>query len=193
MEKYGFHYLTDEPKKIIDFYKRREKRTVADLKFAEEMWAKMVDTDWDNRRIAVPPNTISLSNMEDIVIHQNGRVFSVYTSPTQIAHKELWSNFDTRTKSVAQKLGSLLIMQNDAEIGMELWHKGDMLAESYGENPNQFYSLLGIYFPQTRGKLHSTQLEKASKALGFPLLLPDDWEERWNISKISEHIIMALE
>ena len=59
------------------------------------------------------------------------------------------------------------------------------MKESYMERGNE-RGLGESLFP-----LDVENTAKLSKILGFPLLLPEDWKDRWKITQISEHIFMA--
>jgi len=144
------------------------------------------------------------SDLEDVAIITRSPVLSVFPilETKKQQDNETWIKFDTRPKSLAQKEASLLAMQENQKIRIEVWSKGKMQASSDDQKLGMFADFIWRYF--ARENVTIRQIEDAAtylratqnvsqleQYLRTPLFLPADWKMRWEFQTISAHMFFC--
>lgn len=211
MEKYGFHYLTDAPRKIIDSYKKREKKIIEELKFAKESLKQfpIIEPQLSIHQLELISEMedsykAKLMSMENVIAYFHDGILSVYSIWDD--YNSPWIGFDLNGRYKSQQKTKLMVAQTDDEFEIGFWRDGviynmyDNQHNFTGQHVDELIALIEEkYIQNSDGKRLSEEwfppdarsIDEMSEALGFPLLLPVNWKERWSIKQISEHIFLA--
>ncbi len=212
MTEYGFHYLVanqEEVKKLVDSFKRREKKSQFDLELEKKYAPLLLNSKMkeENREIydkLYREYKLRLSaELEKTLLLRSGNILSVYPIlETEWQEKNnTWVKFDSRPKALAQKYASLFaIRDKNGKIGLRFLRQGNCLGETYFQSKSELPGLLYKFFPNDNNldvyteaiaAIHtSNSFYTLSELLGFPLLLPTDWEKRWKTEAITEHLFI---
>lgn len=199
----SFHYHTEHPEKLIRSFKHREKCAIEDIDSMEEMIQYFQNTvDIDAKMLEQVQ--MRQSDLEDVAIITSSSVLSVFPilETKKQQDNETWIKFDTRPKSLAQKEASLLVMQDNQKIRIEVWSKGKMQASSDDQELGMFADFIWRYFAQENVTirqiedaatyLRATQnVSQLEQYLRTPLFLPADWKMRWEFRAISAHMFFC--
>lgn len=212
MTEYGFHYLVsnqEEAKKLLESFMRRENKSQIDLELGKKYAPQLLNskTKEENRELydaLYREYKLRLSaELEKTLLLRSGNILSVYPIlETEWQEKNnTWVKFDSRPKSLAQKYASLFAIRNkNGKIGLRFCREGNFLGETYFQSESELPVLLCKYFPNDNditlyteaiSAIHtSNSFDTLSELLGFPLLLPTDWEKRWKTEAITEHLFI---
>lgn len=199
MERYAFHYITETPSEVINALKKREKKVISEFKEYEKMTAKSgIDFKklFAEQGIAYSNDRFSVDNMETIVAYYHDSILSIYSSSFE-SGKEIWIG---RRQIALHKKIAVSIWQWDESYEITFGKDGKICIPSGEKSGNALLDKLqsngnlcnaNISIEELLHPADKKQLSVLSDVLGFPLLLPDDWEQQWTQKQLSEHIILA--
>ena len=177
----AIHCLTDEPEKIIKQIRRKEKQMIKS--YAEDV------------RVC-NPSAFNRPEMEDccerIIVKNWGTMISIFpllrTIYQQVSTPWVIS-VDKKRNSPTQKFGSLHVWRSALNLRLFVRQSGETTvseeADLCGRDLNKQAATLRDY---TLDSLCQTWLHNFSTPddefyYNFPLLLPFDWDKRWQITK----------
>jgi hypothetical protein len=178
--QYTFHYKTDSHDKILGVLKHREKKMITEI-FGDTTWIARFSESHRNNNIA----------MEQVVVKLWSNVVSVYPMQKTKGHfeNETWTKFDTRKGSPTQKYGGLLVGKTEQTLYIEMWSAGEFVIKESLElktYDKPIITLRSLNCDEFNNKWRNSWLpqvehEKSGKLIDFPLFLPVDWEQEWNV------------
>ena len=196
----AFHYIIEEHSKLIKAILHREKKALGEYHEAIKLRETIAGINNENSKkllqgMSPLPNSIE-DGYEAIVVKKWIGILSTYPVMITDWHWEnnTWSKFFSQPNSVAQKYAALQVFEYESKIICELWSKGELLKDwsfeagmgsKYGEQTTFISSF-------ANGEISNDWLQhvptnlKVEDLANVPLLLPNDWKEKWHVVKQTE-------
>ena len=201
--KITFHYLTDEPDKIMKKIKQREEPAIEKGGW-ELMYWNMIS------KSILPPYYPDINYevpgiediIEQVVIKKWGNIISIYPlTVTPYQEKNIsWtlSKYDYRKNSITQKHGSIISYWGDGTLTIGFWRGGELIREcelpvddslaGSGEYTFQRCAPEGML-----QAINDTDFAKQHNGidLDIPIMLPSAWKELWTICDQTQFITIC--